>query len=32
LALEQVAHRHQLSYELITCMGAEDSIYLVPAH
>ena len=31
-ALEHVVHRHGLSYELITCTGADDTLWLVPLH
>ena len=32
VALEHVAHAHQLSYELIADTGESDSIWLVPPH
>ncbi len=31
-ALEEVVHRHQLSYELVTNEGGEDHLWLVPSH
>src|SRR4029077_13790152 len=31
-ALEDVVHRHQLSYELVTNEGGEDHLWLVPRH
>jgi hypothetical protein len=31
-ALEDVVHRHQLSYELVTNEGGEDHLWLVPQH
>jgi hypothetical protein len=31
-ALEFVVHSHDLSYELITRTGEEDSLWLVPPH
>src|SRR2546428_5624223 len=31
-ALEEVVHRHQLSYELVTNERGEDHLWLVPRH